>query len=128
MGSNIGSRNRKKMLIEKFENFFTECDMENLRQCEETEIIEDKLKNFDLDLKEIEKKTKKFNVFSNNFEGNEEYVVADKNYELVRSQFRFKKKIVDHLVRRIPDKPGFLSNYNKFKSMEVDINRNLSLK
>ena len=128
MGGNIGSRNRKRMLNQKFENFFTECDMENLRQCEETENIEEKLKNFDLDLKEIEKKAKRFNVFSNNFEGEDGVVGGDKKYELVKNQFRFKKKIVDHLVRRIPDKPGFLSNYNKFKSMEDDISRNLHLK
>ena len=126
IGGNIGSKNRKKMLIEKFEHFFTECDMENLRQCEETENIEDKLKNFDLGLKEVEKKAKKFNVFSNNLD--DEFVGGDKNYELVKNQFRFKRKIVDHLVSRIPDKPGFLSNYNKFKLMEADIGRNLSLK
>ena len=109
-------KKEKRKMIGKFNKFFQECDMEALLQTDETKNLNEEFKRFGREYEKMQynanKNIERFNLFS-----------SDNNFNQLRTQVKFKKKLIDHLLERINDKQDLLSMYNKFVMMEENINK-----
>ena len=109
-------KKEKKQMIGKFDKFFEKCDMEAALQNDETKTLEIDFKRFGRDYEKMQYTANK-NVERANLYG------SDTNFNKLRTQVKFKKKLIDHLLVRVSDKQDLLSMYNKYVSMEDNINK-----
>lgn len=110
-------RREKKKMIGRFDKFFVKCDMEALLQGDETKNIDEDFKKFMREYEKMQytanKNIERFNLYS-----------SDSNFNQLRAQVKFKKKLIDYLLDRVADKQDLLSVYNKNVMMEDNINKN----
>lgn len=112
----MSRKREKKKLINNFEKFFVKCDMETVMQYDETKTLEEEFKKFGREYGKMQymanKNVERYNLHS-----------SDNQFNQMRAQISFKKKLIDHLLEKVSDKQDLLSMYNKHVSMEDNIDK-----
>lgn len=109
-------KKERRKLIQSFGKFFVRCDVETVAQTEESKQIDAEFKRFGTEYQRMQ------STANRNVERLDLHT-SDTKFNQMKAQFKFKRKVIEHLLARVGDKQDLLSMYMKQISMEDNIDR-----